>query len=220
MGRQRVLPMQRGLWLCGDQARTALCALLLASLALCSRSASIAAAAGAASPDAKPLTAILITARDGLTDPDFANSIVLVMNNLGPAPVGIIINRPTPVSVSHLFPDLKQLSRLKDRVYFGGPVDVETVWFLVRAVKRPEHAIPTCDGVYLSADRGLLLQLLGREQPMEGLRVFVGHAGWAPGQLQEEISEGAWALKRADANTIFSGKSEHPWPEQAPKPST
>ena len=225
MAQTRISPLKRGLWLCGSGARAVLCALLLLPLLFLSRTSSIASAAGASpaapAPSAKPLTAILITAKDALTDPFFADSIVLVMNNLGPAPVGVIVNRPTTVTVSHLFPDLKQLANVPDKVYFGGPVDIETVWFLIRTAKEPEHSVPTCDGVYLSADRRLLMQLLGRPKPMEGLRIIAGHAGWAPGQLQEEIGEGAWRLERADATKIFDRKSEHPFPSpQEPKPST
>jgi len=171
--------------------------------------------------DAKPLRAILLMAAGNLPDSDFADSVVLVMNNLAPAPVGIIINRPMPIPVSRLFPDLKHLVQVRDKVYFGGPVEFGSVWFLFRASTPPEHAIQACDGVYLSADRKLLFQLLGRDKPMEGLRIFVGHAGWAPGQLEAEIDNGDWTLKRAEPQAIFSAKSEHPWPRaQAPKPST
>jgi putative transcriptional regulator len=171
--------------------------------------------------DAKPLRAILLIAGDDLPDSNFADSVVLVMNNLAPAPVGIIINRPMPIPVSRLFPDLKRLAQVRDKVYFGGPVEFGSVWFLFRATTAPEHAIPACDGVYLSADRKLLLQLLGRDNPMDGLRIFVGHAGWAPGQLETEIANGDWTPKRAEPEAIFSGKSEHPWPtSQAPKRST
>jgi putative transcriptional regulator len=171
--------------------------------------------------DTKPLTAILLVARAELPDPNFGDSVVLVMNNLGPAPVGIIINRPTQLPVSRLFPDLKRLAQLHDKVYFGGPVELELVWFLFRATARPEHAIQTCDGVYLSANRELLFKLLGREKPMDGLRIFVGHSGWAPGQLEAEIEHGDWTLKRAESDAIFNGKSEHPWPApQGPKGGT
>jgi putative transcriptional regulator len=163
-------------------------------------------------PDEKSLTAILLIARDNLPDSIFADSIVLVMNNLGPAPVGIVINRPMPIPVSRLFPDLKHLAQVRDKVYFGGPVDFGSVWFLFRAATPPEHAIQAFDGVYLSADRQLLLQLLGRDKPMDSLRIFVGHASWAPGQLEAEIDRRDWTLKRAETDAIFSGKSEHPWP--------
>ena len=178
--------------------------------------------AGNAKPgDAKSLTAILISARSALPDSNFADSLVLVMNNLGPAPVGIIVNRPTRLPVSQLFPDLKRLAPLHDKVYFGGPVEFDTVWFLVRASKPPEHAIRAFEGIYLSADRDLLMRLLGRDKPMDGLRIFIGHSGWAPGQLEEEIARGDWTLQHVDADAIFNDKSQHPWPSpETPKRST
>jgi putative transcriptional regulator len=186
----------------------ALCALLL-----------YAAPRPAPADDARPLTAILLIGRAELPDPDFADSVVLVMNNLGPAPAGIIVNRPTHVAVAALFPDLKRLAALHDKVYFGGPVGFESVWFLFRAATPPEHAVQAFDGVCLSADRGLLLKLLGRAKPMEGLKIFLGHAGWAPGQLEAEIDRGAWNLERVNSEAVFNGKSEHPWPQSRhPKP--
>jgi putative AlgH/UPF0301 family transcriptional regulator len=95
------------------------------------------------------------------------------------------------------------------------------VWFLFRASKAPAHAIRACDGVYLSASRDLLLRLLDRDKPMDGLRIFMGHAGWGAGQLEAEIARGDWTLSRAEPDTIFSSKSAHPWPgSQAPKDGT
>jgi putative transcriptional regulator len=186
-------------WHC---AAAALCALLFLS-------GSSRPAPGA---DANPLNAILIIARDNLPDSNFADSIVLVMNNLALGPVGIIVNRPMQIPVSRLFPDIERLAQVSDKAYFGGPVDFGSVWFLIRAVTPPEHSIKACDGVYLSADRQLLLRLLGRNKPTDGLRIFLGHAGWAPGQLEAEIERRDWTSKRADMEAIFSGKSEHPWP--------
>jgi putative transcriptional regulator len=172
-------------------------------------------------PASPHLTAILLTAHGNLPDPDFADSVVLVMNNLAPAPVGVIVNRPTKVSVAELFPDLKRLAPLHAKVYFGGPVELDTVWFLFRASKPPKHAIRAFADVWLSADRDLLLTLLTRDKPMDALRLFLGHSGWAPGQLEAEIKNGDWTLGTADPNTIFSTKSNHPWPSsQTPKPNT
>jgi putative transcriptional regulator len=175
--------------------------------------------AGAA--DAKPMNAIFLVARGDLEDPNFADSVVLVMNNIGSAPVGIIINRPTEITVSKLFPDVGRAERMRDKVYFGGPVDLDSLWFLFRSAKRPEHSIPVLQGVYLSASRDLLLQLLRRDQPMAGLRIFVGHSGWGPGQLEAELGNGSWTLEHAEADRIFHGKAEHPWPSKpAAKHST
>ena len=120
--------------------------------------------------NAKSLTTILIVAPAELPDTNFKNSVVLVMNHIGPAPAGVIINRPTTIGVSRLFPDLERLAQLDDKLYFGGPVDLSTVSFLFRAETPPEHATEVLGGVYMSTNRDLLRKLLGREKPMEGLR--------------------------------------------------
>lgn len=162
----------------------------------------------------RSLTSILIVAQGVVSDPNFGGSIVVVMNNLGAAPVGIIVNRPMPLTVARLFPDVKRLARVDDKVYFGGPVEFPDVWYLFRAKTAPASAIQVCDGVYVSSDRKFLLELLDRPKPTEGLRIYLGHAGWAPGQLQAEIEGGAWLPQRADAESIFDAKPQHPWPAQ------
>lgn len=172
--------------------------------------ASCALLAGAAS-DA---TTLLIVPRSDLPDPNFKDSVVLVMNNLGPAPAGLIVNRPTRVTVAQLFPDVPKLAQSSAKVYFGGPVDIAAVSFLVRATSPPGHAVRVLEGLYLSTDGDLLRKLLARDQPMEGLRIFVGYAGWGPGQLEGEIARGDWTLKPANSSAIFGGP-EHPWPSPA-----
>jgi putative transcriptional regulator len=167
----------------------------------------------ASAGDAKPPTAILIVARAELPDPNFKDATVLVMNNIASVPGGLIVNRPTRIPVSALFPEVERLGQLEDKVYFGGPVQIATVSFLFRADAPREDAIQVLDGVYLSTDAELLRKLLDREKPMEGLRIFMGYAGWGPGQLQAEIARGDWKLAPADPSAIFSAKPEHPWPE-------
>ena len=164
--------------------------------------------------NAKPLTTILLRARAELPDPNFKDSIVLVMNHIGPAPAGVIVNRPTRIPVSRLFPELDRLARLDDKVYFGGPVDIQSVSFLFRAEKPPEHATEVLERVYVSTDRELLRALLSRDRPMEGLRIFIGYSGSTRGQLEAEIARGDWTHAPADARAIFDIKPEHPWPEQ------
>jgi putative transcriptional regulator len=167
--------------------------------------------------EGKHRTAILLVAQEDLSDSDFADSVVLVVNNVGfPAPVGVIVNRPTPITVGQLvarfFPHFNRSAALQGKVYFGGPVELDSVWFLFRAARAPEHAKQAFDGVYLSDDRDLLLKLLARDKPMEGLKIFIGHSGWAPDQLQAEIARGDWTVKDAESNAIFNSKPEHPWP--------
>ena len=186
----------------------------VATRALCTLLLLFGTSSPTSADDAKPLTAILLVARAQLPDPNFGDSVVLVMNNIGSAPAGVIINRPTKIGVSSLFPDLERLAQLHDKLYFGGPVEIGSVWFVFRADRAREHAIQAFEGVYVSANRELLRELLGRDKPMDGLRIFIGHSGWAPGQLEAEIARGDWTLAPAGTDAIFNRKSEHPWPAQ------
>ncbi len=186
-----------------------------ATAALCALTVAVGAAGSTFAARAQAPASIMIVARKGLPDPSFAGSVVLVLNDLGPGPIGVIVNRPMPLPVSRLFPQFKRLAAAPDSVYFGGPVDFGSVWFLFRAAKPPAHAIEACAGVYMSSDPDLLHRLLGRRAPMAGLRIFVGHAGWAPGQLQAEVTRGDWKLERASPAAIFGGEPQRPWP--APK---
>lgn len=219
------MPVTKAFWARRYMA-AALLVLLLMPGPLPATSAAGAAAKPLAPKEKAPtssLTAILLVARGIVSDPNFGGSIVVVMNNLGPAPIGIIINRPMPLTVARFFPKQKRLAQLHDRIYFGGPVEFDTdaVWYLFRAKTAPASAIRVCDGVYVSSDHRLLLELLHRQNPMQGLRIFVGHAGWFPGQLQAEIEAGAWTPRRADAGSIFNPRPQLPWPSAGgSKPGT
>jgi putative transcriptional regulator len=175
----------------------------------------VAVAWPAVAQEPPPLTAIVLTARADLPDPDFRDAVVLVFNNIGPTPMGVIINRPTAIEVARLFPEVAGLGSIVDKVYFGGPVSPTTVSFLFRSPAPPaQHVVRVLDDLYLGTDLGLLRDLLTRDRPMEDLKIFIGYAGWAPGQLEMEIARGDWKLGPADAGTAFQGRPEHPWPAE------
>ena len=170
-----------------------------------------------AADDAKPLTTVLLVARAELPDSNFKDAIVLVMNNVGPAPGGVIINRPTRIPVSRLFPDVEgsPASRTTRGVLPAARSRCASCRSSSRAATPPDDAIPVVDDVYISANRPLLTEAAHAHKPMEGLRIFIGYSGWAPGQLESEIARGDWTLKPADASTIFDRKSERIWPEES-----
>jgi putative transcriptional regulator len=138
--------------------------------------------------DAQPMKSILLVARKNLPDPYFRDSVVLVTRSDGPAPVGVIVNRPTDVPLSRVFPDIEGLRSQDEKLFFGGPVMPGQLVVVFRAAVPPTEAIEVLEGVYMSPSGELLRELLGREPPIEGLRVFAGRAGWAPGQLESEVA--------------------------------
>lgn len=173
------------------------------------------ASSATADGEATPPSAIVLTARDGLPDPNFESSIVLVANNVASGPFGIILNRPTRVTLGQLFPDIANMPLHDERVYFGGPVEIGALSFLVRSPTPPEHAVQIVADVYLSRDRDLLRTLLEHGATRDTVRVFIGYAGWEPDQLENEIGRGDWKGTPATADTIFAPGPEHPWPAPA-----
>jgi putative transcriptional regulator len=163
--------------------------------------------------DVAPMKSILLVAPKDSGDPFFRESVVLVTSYGGPAPVGVIINRPTDVTLASVFPDIGRLRSREEKVFFGGPVRRAELVAVFRAAAPPADAIEVLDGVYMSSSSDVLRGLLARESPADAVRVFAGHAAWAPGQLEDEVARGGWHLIRADAATVFGRKPEGLWQE-------
>jgi putative transcriptional regulator len=157
---------------------------------------------------------IFLVARKDMPDPNFHDSVVLVTRVDGAGgPMGVIINRPTKIPLSGFFPEIEENVRPDEKLHFGGPVARQVVLFLFKAAGAPDDAIEVLDGVYLASDRKLLREILSGEKKVDALRVFVGYAGWAPEQLEGEVSRGDWHVMQPDAKTIFEKKAERIWPE-------
>ena len=178
--------------------------LLLAGAACCAALAQEAPRAGA----------LFLVADPSLADPNFDKTVVLVARHGEVAgPIGVIINRPTAIAIERAFPDAKNLAGIEDRLYVGGPVARHVFFYVLRASATPPDAVEVTEGVYLGWNPKHLKALLERAKPLEGLRIYAGHAAWAPGQLEAEVARGFWKSARPDARSIFATRPENLWPE-------
>jgi putative transcriptional regulator len=155
---------------------------------------------------------IFLVSRKDMPDPNFRDTVLLVTRIEGET-VGLVLNRPTRLPAAGLFPDLKKNVRPAERVYVGGPVAREFVTFLFKAPAAPEDASEVADGIYLGSNPTLLQAILEGDVNVDALRIFAGYAGWAPGQLEGEVSRGDWHVLRTDASAIFEKNPEKVWPE-------
>jgi putative transcriptional regulator len=168
------------------------------------------AAAQADAPDARD--PVLLVASPDLQDPNFAQTVVLVLFPAEGGPMGVILNRPTPFTLGKLFPTEPKLKTRNDPVGFGGPVRLEIIMFLFRTKRDHEGSLHVLDDLYLSNNADVLYQLL--EQPRGAFtRYFVGYSGWARSQLQMEIDVGAWYVLPADRDTILNADPKRMWKE-------
>ena len=154
---------------------------------------------------------ILLVAARHMMDPNFARTVVLVMFPTDSVPSGVILNRPSRVMLRDVWPDDTQRQGRTDTLFIGGPVEPDGLLFLFRMTPSPERAWWAIDDVYFSGDGDLLETLLETHAPDPAQRFFAGYAGWAPGQLENEIARGDWHVLAADPNVIYDTELATLW---------
>lgn len=154
------------------------------------------------------LTGQLLLASPSLQDPNFARTVVLIGLHNDEGAMGVVLNRPSTVTIGEAVPQLQPAVDELERVYIGGPVHPTSV---------------VCLGEFVDPGRAELI-VLGRigfpaagtevedlAEVTERLRVFAGYAGWGEGQLDAEIERGDWIADAALPEDVFSESAEALW---------
>jgi putative transcriptional regulator len=151
---------------------------------------------------------ILIADKD-LHDPHFEHTVILLISYDEDAGAGgLILTRPTDTPVSKALHDFTEARDNADPVYEGGPVATRSVLAVLRSKSDIENAERVLPEVYTVGNNKLLRKALKEKMVV---RVFAGYAGWGPGQLEDEVDEGAWHVDRANADVIFDDNPENLW---------
>jgi putative transcriptional regulator len=174
------------------------------------------AAGGQLRPDSvKELAAgkLLVAAR-GLPDSNFAEAVILLAEHSTESSMGLIINRRTDVSLARLFPKLKQAQGQTSELFVGGPVSPDGVLALLRSAAPQANSRRIFDDVYMLATREALEESIAARVEQTRFRVYLGYAGWGPGQLERETTQGAWHVFRADTAIVFDPDPDTLWQRQ------
>src|ERR1700759_1999629 len=152
----------------------------------------------------------LLLAAPARRDPNFERSVVLIGVHSEEGAMGVVLNRPSEVTVGEAAPQLEETVEDSDRLFVGGPVQPSSIVFLA------EFLDPTPAGVLVfgrigfpapDADLEEISRATGR------VRVFAGFAGWGEGQLEAEIAEGDWIAQAALPEDVFTELPEQLWGE-------
>ncbi|NLL13344.1 MAG: YqgE/AlgH family protein [Fibrobacter sp.] len=137
----------------------------------------------------KLTTGSILLARDALKDPNFDSTVVLVCVHSIEGSYGLVLNRPSHMPLSEIF-DGFQDSRLKREVLIGGPVSQEELQVLQITENPVEGAFAVAPRVYLGGKWEGIGHMI--EADPEKTFLFLGYSGWGRGQLESEITVGAW----------------------------
>jgi putative transcriptional regulator len=153
----------------------------------------------------------LIAARD-LIDPNFTESVVLLLAYDSKGAMGLIVNRETGVKLSELLPELEFETgdQPGPEVFAGGPVSTNSLLLLVRSAEPIDSAEHVFENVYTSASRELLEELATRPG-LRRYRAYAGYAGWGPGQLEREVETGSWRILAANSADVFDSSPGEVW---------
>ena len=147
-----------------------------------------------------------LVAMPGMLDDSFTGAVVLLCEHSPQGALGLVINRPTDLSMQTLFEriDLKlEIQPLADRpVFFGGPVHTDRGFVLHKPVGSYGSTIQVSDELALTTSRDVLQAVAQGEGP-DQLLVTLGYAGWGAGQLESELAANAWLTVPASPHIIF-----------------
>lgn len=156
-----------------------------------------------------PARGRLLVATPLLDDPNFARTVVLLLEHGDEGAFGIVLNRPTGVTVAEAVPDWEAVAAAPAAVFGGGPVSPESVIALARGTAGGSEGWIPVLGDLGTVDIGRDPADVGAE--VHALRIFAGYAGWAAGQLEAEIDEGAWFVVDARPDDAFTTKPSELW---------
>lgn len=154
---------------------------------------------------------VLLVARRGLPDVKFRRSVVLLVHHDERGALGAILNRKAERLAYEAVPDVEELRERGDELWVGGPVALDRILVLARLRGSIEGMLPVFDDVHFTFGAGSLRRMVRQPGRTVSYRLYAGHAGWGPGQLENEIARGDWHLVRADVDSVFDERPGTLW---------
>lgn len=181
----------------------------------CASAETTAAGTAQGTAPAHPVLAqgVLLVAGKNLLDPNFARTVILLTEYGDGGAAGLVLNRRTPLSASQVLPQLEGLLAKLDTIHIGGPVAVNHIRLLVKSDMVPEGARQLVDNIFMIDSVEALRQLGPEQMHKDNIRLYMGYAGWASGQLESELLRGDWFIWPASSEVIFSKNQDSIWHE-------
>lgn len=151
----------------------------------------------------------LLIAEPFLKDPNFMRSVVLICEHQEEGSFGFVLNRIFENTLNELMNDMDELNL---PVYYGGPVQVDTIHFLHQYPELIPGSYEILDGIYWGGDFQVAINQL-REGTIDKnkIRFFLGYSGWGNGQLNSELQEKSWLTAQATRKLVFPKDVDELW---------
>ena len=149
-----------------------------------------------------------------LRDQNFYKTVVLIVEHGDEGAMGLVVNRPSSVTVAHALSQHFQLPETDDLVYVGGPVDPSALYILHNASHLDQNEPSLIPGLFVGSSAEVfeaIVRTSADGDPDIQFRIFSGCAGWAPGQLEGELARGDWYHHPATPEMLFANDPYEVW---------
>jgi putative transcriptional regulator len=166
------------------------------------------------------LTGHFIIAETELQDPNFVESVVLIIEHNDEGAFGLVVNRALGLSIGEVIEDASESPAKELPVHLGGPVQQDHVFILhhdLPELTKSEFSKSACPEVTFEPDGKRVLDFLDqvsenhRNELFDRIRFYGGYAGWGSGQIELELNENSWIIIPAQKALIFSNDIESVW---------
>lgn len=157
----------------------------------------------------EPGPGILLIADPFLKDPNFLRTVVFLCDHKEEGSFGFVLNRQYENKLGELIPELEgnQLP-----VYYGGPVQMDTIHFLHQYPDEIPGGQEILKGVYWGGDFEAAVNMIKNEETDQNkIRFYIGYSGWGEGQLDSEMKEKTWLTVKATRKLIFHPDHDEIW---------
>jgi putative transcriptional regulator len=159
----------------------------------------------------EPAPGILLISDPFLRDPNFMRTVVFLCEHQDQGSFGFVLNRKYENTIDELIPEL---DGHKIPVYYGGPVQMDTIHFLHQYPDDIPGGLEVINGVYWGGDFEKVVEMIKNEKLEQNkIRFYIGYSGWSGGQLDDELKEKSWLTVRATRKLVFHLKFEEIWKE-------
>lgn len=167
-------------------------------------------------PNDLGLGKLLVASRD-LGDPNFAETVILLVHYDTEGVVGLMLNRRTDLPISRVLAQLAAAKGRSDPVYLGGPVETPTVFALQHSTEKLESGEHVFDSIYWVSSKDALEKAMSSHLDSDAFHVYLGYAGWTAKQLRNEVRLGSWFVFQADNQIVFNANPDSLWRQMIQK---
>ena len=164
--------------------------------------------------DERDFTGQLLVATEEMEDPRCFETVIYIVRHNAEGTLGLVINRPLAKgSIDDLlkgFGGEAKGSKREVVIYYGGPVSSLQGFVLHSDDVELDTSTKVRDGISMTSDIKMIEAMASGKGPKQSL-IMMGYAGWAPGQLETEIKNGAWFTIQSDKALIFGKDAERKW---------